>query len=164
MNFKKLLISLATIGAMSVAHAQHIQRVTETFVSGAVFDGLVTFTSNYDNVVAVDGYLTGGGYGSQHISWIWGDLNLSTVPNQTTNFLMDGTDKTNYFYFITFTWDYSAAPKLVFSSLGEGNAVRYSDLATGGTITAVPEPETYAMMLAGLGMLGFAARRKRTAA
>jgi len=30
-----------------------------------------------------------------------------------------------------------------------------------GTITAVPEPETYGMMLAGLGLLGLAARRKR---
>lgn len=28
-------------------------------------------------------------------------------------------------------------------------------------IAAVPEPETYAMMLAGLGMLGFSARRKK---
>jgi hypothetical protein len=31
------------------------------------------------------------------------------------------------------------------------------------TISPVPEPETYAMMLAGLGLLGFMARRKRTA-
>jgi hypothetical protein len=29
-------------------------------------------------------------------------------------------------------------------------------------IAAVPEPETYAMMLAGLGLLGGAARRRRT--
>ena len=29
-----------------------------------------------------------------------------------------------------------------------------------GTITPVPEPETYAMLLAGLGLVGFAARRK----
>jgi len=29
------------------------------------------------------------------------------------------------------------------------------------TVTAVPEPEAYAMMLAGLGLLGFVARRKR---
>ncbi len=28
-------------------------------------------------------------------------------------------------------------------------------------VTAVPEPETYAMMLAGLGLLGFAARRRK---
>ena len=30
----------------------------------------------------------------------------------------------------------------------------------GGTIAAIPEPETYAMLLAGLGLVGFAARRK----
>jgi spore coat protein U-like protein len=28
------------------------------------------------------------------------------------------------------------------------------------SVTAVPEPETYALMLAGLGLVGFAARRK----
>jgi len=32
--------------------------------------------------------------------------------------------------------------------------------AAGGTIAAIPEPETYAMLLAGLGLVGFAARRK----
>lgn len=29
------------------------------------------------------------------------------------------------------------------------------------TVTAVPEPETYAMLLAGLGLLGFVARRRK---
>ncbi len=31
-------------------------------------------------------------------------------------------------------------------------------------MTPVPEPETYALMLAGLGAMGFVARRRRTAA
>ena len=31
----------------------------------------------------------------------------------------------------------------------------------GAAVTAVPEPETYAMMLAGLGLLGYAARRRK---
>lgn len=31
----------------------------------------------------------------------------------------------------------------------------------GSLVQAVPEPETYAMFLAGLGLLGFAARRKQ---
>ena len=29
------------------------------------------------------------------------------------------------------------------------------------SVTAVPEPETYALMLAGLGIIGFVARRRR---
>lgn len=36
----------------------------------------------------------------------------------------------------------------------------YDGGSGGGTITPVPEPETYAMLLAGLGLVGFAARRK----
>ena len=32
------------------------------------------------------------------------------------------------------------------------------------SIAAVPEPETYAMMLAGLGLIGFSARRRKTQA
>jgi hypothetical protein len=44
--------------------------------------------------------------------------------------------------------------------------VPYSNLLTANNFTytqavAVPEPETYAMMMAGLGMLGFTARRKK---
>jgi hypothetical protein len=34
---------------------------------------------------------------------------------------------------------------------------------TASVVAAVPEPETYAMMLAGLGLLGFMARRKKLA-
>ncbi len=30
------------------------------------------------------------------------------------------------------------------------------------TVSAVPEPETYPLMLVGLGVLGFVARRRRT--
>jgi hypothetical protein len=31
----------------------------------------------------------------------------------------------------------------------------------GYTVTTIPEPETYAMMLAGLGLLGWVTRRKK---
>ncbi len=34
-------------------------------------------------------------------------------------------------------------------------------VAGGDTVTAVPEPETYAMLLAGLGLIGFSARRRQ---
>jgi hypothetical protein len=38
----------------------------------------------------------------------------------------------------------------------------YDDMVIGLSITPVPEPETYALMLAGIGAIGFIARRRRT--
>lgn len=37
----------------------------------------------------------------------------------------------------------------------------YNDMVVSMTVSAVPEPETFAMMLAGLGFVGFAARKKK---
>ncbi|MYM26426.1 PEPxxWA-CTERM sorting domain-containing protein [Duganella sp. FT135W] len=41
-----------------------------------------------------------------------------------------------------------------------GNYTTFSTIGK-SAIAAVPEPETYAMLLAGLGLVGFAARRRR---
>ena len=41
------------------------------------------------------------------------------------------------------------------------NSIADKDNVVTDTISAVPEPETYAMLLAGLGLVGYAARRKR---
>lgn len=72
------------------------------------------------------------------------------------------------------TWDFtSASPDVAFSLIsGFSDAsdafIAYdTGLGTSGegslnftAVTAVPEPQTYAMFLAGLGLLGFASRRK----
>jgi hypothetical protein len=40
----------------------------------------------------------------------------------------------------------------------------YNDMVVGvKAVQAIPEPETYALMLAGLGVVGFMARRRRQA-
>lgn len=46
----------------------------------------------------------------------------------------------------------------IFGGIGDGGSSVFAD---NFTITAIPEPETYAMLLAGLGLLGFTARRRK---
>lgn len=54
------------------------------------------------------------------------------------------------------------APHLKVNFFGEGERKVGSLLSQ--TIAPVPEPQTYAMMLGGLGLVGWMARRKRKAA
>ena len=61
---------------------------------------------------------------------------------------------------ITFTPTASGTYNLSFQNGGGDNMGAMLDNVS---VAAVPEPETYAMMLAGLGLLGFMARRKKSA-
>jgi hypothetical protein len=136
-----------------------VENVYETFASGAVFSGSVTFLDDYSNVSAVDGWLTGGSYGNDHIDWIWNPTtNFASGfgPQYGGNFLMDGTGGDNWQWFITFTWDFSNAPDLVLSTPGPilssngGNNINYNDPLVSGTIGSVPEPATSALIASGL--------------
>ena len=61
----------------------------------------------------------------------------------------------------------TGAVTMASNTIGIGCGGGLDVLASGGTptflpyVAAVPEPETYAMMLAGLGLLGFMARRRK---
>lgn len=55
-----------------------------------------------------------------------------------------------------------SAPGIAYAIFGATNAVNGSSVYIDNfAVTPVPEPETYAMLLAGLGLLGFAARRRQ---
>jgi len=57
----------------------------------------------------------------------------------------------------------ASSSSLSFQAVGASDSLGVSLDAVSLT-AAVPEPETYALMLAGLGAIGFVARRRRTAA
>ena len=84
-------------------------------------------------------HAVGGGDDSSIASWAFSGTTGSST--HTVSNMVAG----NYFY--------------VVSGSADGMAGGQYTLAS--TVTAVPEPETYAMMLAGLGALGFLARRRR---
>lgn len=77
----------------------------------------------------------------------------------------DGNNTPAQYLFTLNSWN--GTDDLVFSDFWPANGAIshiaiFNNLAEGGggTVAAIPEPETYAMLLAGLGLVGFAARRK----
>lgn len=161
------------------ANATVTAPVTMTFQSGATFSGNVTFANDYSYVTDVTGILTGyqdgiSGYtgsGSVTINWVWASgFNFSSGTDNYSTFLMDGPGSGyasygSYSNWIQFAYNYTSAPTLLFTSGmsvdGTDNFIDYNDPMVSGTIGLVPEPETYAMLLAGLGLLGFSVSRRK---
>ena len=95
-------------------------------------------------------------------------VDVVEITNLTVE-VWDSTHPLGSFQFATFTGNNTTT---AFGTLADGQyhldiSGYLGDQANIGqysiAISAVPEPETYAMLLAGLGLIGFSARRRRTA-
>ena len=116
--------------------------------------------------------LTFTGGGVDYISFLWGSpdrYNQLTVTStgmgsQTFNvvdlgFLVTNGDQ-NFSQYVQFTGvSGSKITSLTFANQPSNDAFETANYS----VTPVPEPETYALMLAGLGAIGFMARRRRNA-
>lgn len=113
--------------------------------------GIVTFSTP----VSYFGFLWGSPDSYNHVSFYDGTQLLATFDGSAIKVPPNG-DQTYARYFNAFASSGEVITKVVFTSTT--NAFETDNHAF---ISAVPEPETYAMLLAGLGLLGFAARRRK---
>ncbi len=115
------------------------------FANSVNLTGGVTYTLSFDLA------------GSQRGSTETANVNFGTASTSATL----GSSAGLTAYNLNFTPAASGIYSFSFENLGGDNVGLLLDNVS---VSAVPEPETYAMLLAGLGMLGFMLRRKANVA
>ncbi len=131
-------------------------------------DGLNAYSDLF--TVSVNGNKLGSGYfnlgGGGITQWTGAGSYVNSNADNTKTF-MGGTSTFTGLKFAlnaginTITFSYT--PDGASNNGGQGFADESWKIA-GASVTAVPEPETYAMLLAGLGVMGAIARRRKQAA
>lgn len=175
MKTKTLLSALVLAGAGLMAHtayAADISNPAETIMLednaaffGALFEGGNagnTFTDRYDFTTSSAGSLTadlfsGSGNARNGLDItgfsLWGSTGLILDGSQLSTGRLDEW---------TLTSDGLAAGSYYVQVTGSVLSNAAGKYSASVALAPVPEPETYGMMLAGLGLLGVAARRRKT--
>jgi hypothetical protein len=130
-----------------------------TFSDGGTLNG--TFTTN-DAISSLLNYniTTSPGIG---IGFNYTPATTNSSSTSLPSILVLSTPSLNNILEVTFTGLTAAGSPIrigTFDSFEQTLTNRRDIVAGSAIVGTVPEPETYAMMLAGLGLLGFAARRR----
>ena len=110
-----------------------------SFLGGESWISMPHYWSTQIEAVAT---LAGGGTTTQ-------DFNLDIIKNPLTGMQL-----------FQFNSSFKNLTKVTFHGIGRIPEFSLDNITTSAATSAVPEPETYAMLLAGLGLMGFVARRK----
>jgi len=182
MNFKKLAVAAAftlSLGLVETAQADYIDALSETFASGATFNGTVTFD---DGLVAtaVSGMLTGyalgtagyvGGSVSESISWVYDPTYDYQPAPLASNWLLDASPATfdaTINNSLLFTIDFTNPSAPVFTNGQYDNGINTlssnADFLVSGAVTAVPAPAAVWLFAGGFAGMSWFGRRKSAAA
>jgi len=174
MKIKQRILAALLTSAMAAASAQTAYHVHEEFYEGDVFDGTVTFSSDFSTISSVLGSLFNPYTGTRTVSGINPDSYQTFSPG-VKGVALTGDEGFPAGYLLSLAWDYKTAPGLGLPQFVTGsyydpstgitnyyysNSINGLNFATVSSISAVPEPATYAMLLGGLGALALLRRRK----
>lgn len=160
MKFKTAIAAVAVAAASMGAQASVITGNSATFVAG-------TFTNNYVTDVIVTGLsnVTGSfdyllsATGASGALYVGSAVTGLTTSLYLGNALQGTSTGLNYSFSNLLSGTYTLKASGTVANNG------FNVLINSYTVTPVPEPETYAMLLAGLGVMGAIARRRsKTAA
>jgi hypothetical protein len=184
-------VALSVVGTSATSDVTHNGADSDACVVSAVnpsqgpygntagFDGYGTFGTGWSLLVKhdVNGNYAGGSLLSNGVTFTStitgmpgtsGSWTLSSSQNVTLDlvFAMHGSNRSGAFLFNAEAVPGSGGNSWEINWLNKGgNVPDYSNLALfvrDVQVTAVPEPESYALMLAGLGMVGVVVRRRRS--
>ena len=151
------------------------------------FSIIAPTTATFVNQSSPDSFISGGYWGlstsnaldlrgnntqnftpaAGNVVYTWWGYNTQSVYQEgsTASFsiTLDNVSVGNSAAAITTYWGFSTPTASQFTTNEYGNYTTYLTSVV-SPVAAVPEPETYAMLLTGLGLIGFIARRRQKAA
>ena len=164
--------------ALSMSAGQALANITYTFVGATFNDGGTlngTFTTNDPRTSLLDYNITTSA-GAGGLGFNYTTVNsVSTAGSLPFIIVLDAPSLANPTNILEVTFSGGLLPAGAPITIGQFDSFEQHTIATTTTarqinagsvvagVAGVPEPETYAMLLAGLGLLGFIARRRKAA-
>lgn len=153
-------LNSSVYGAFNNSIDESISSTSSRFLgrgSGYGFTGNIVFTDNsglIKNVLSTS---------SDRYSWSWNSTQNSLIGTQAIASTMNRVELLNNGVLTSYMADINAMNGNRSFCCNTSTAVL--NIATAGLsnpVSAVPEPESYAMLLTGLGLMGFMLRRRKT--
>lgn len=170
---------MALLGLTTAAASAQVKyHVQETFYQGDTFNGVITFASDLRSILSVNGSLISP-YESPLPKLVNGIDTDSVVElrTQTRQISFTGPDGYPWGYLLSFAWEIDGQnnltlPIFITHSVYDpvtgstqdfySNSINGWNYATSATLSPVPEPTQYIMLLGGLGLLLRSRRNKHT--